>query len=55
MTTQQDRDEFTAFCRGATDSQLAEIIAKESKARRLQFLAIAQTERARREERGREC
>lgn len=47
--TAQDKTEFEAFCRGATDSQLAEIYRKEKAAGRRGFAAIALAETERRE------
>jgi len=44
----QDKIEFTAFCRNATDNQLHNIYAKEKAANRRAYAAIAQAELERR-------
>ena len=44
--TKQDREEFAAFCRNATDRQLIEIEAKERSARRFAYAEIANQEAA---------
>lgn len=42
--TKRDRDDFAAFCRNATDSQLENIERKEREARRIAYANIARAE-----------
>lgn len=42
--TEAEKNDFAAFCRGATDRQLSEIIRKEAAARRADCVRIAQAE-----------
>lgn len=46
--TTSERAEFAAFCRNASDRQLAEIIRREDAARRVAFAEIAREEQRRR-------
>ena len=48
--TQDDRADFAAFCKGATNSQLREIARKEDAAGRSHYAEIARHELARRAE-----
>lgn len=42
--TKQDRREFAAYCEGCTDTQLRNVYASESLARRRAYAAIAKAE-----------
>lgn len=46
--TKQDRIEFREYCRGVTDKQLMNVLAKEKLARRTAYAKIAAEEVVRR-------